>query len=162
MSLHEIFLYPKLRSYYLWKKHLDEITNTQCDIMLYMRFFGDADGWVSYAQMREYMAYNIPRWKTRSFNATMKKMEEQGVVEMRERRGMGNRKMKEFNPDTGRSGKIVQYRLTYKGMMRVAEFDEITTQYANKIIVRKQLRAAGLKDADEEFKTLDSFDSQRH
>lgn len=161
MNIEEFFLYGKVRSYFIYAKRWDGLSNSQCEILMYCRFFATSDGWVNYSQLREFTRYIIKTWMNRRFKFFIEELIEMGLIEMRERRGNQNRKMKGLRiEDSDRTGRNIQFRLTAKGMKYLADFDKLADFYLNKFVVEKQLKAAGLKAGDEEFKTLDDYDNE--
>lgn len=152
MKIEDLFLYDKIRSCYLAIKRQSGLRNKDVDILLYCRYFCDTDGWASYPALREYVIYVIAKRKSQLFKRIVLELVSMGFLEIRERKGNFNTKMKKLQQEVEeekgeRNGYKIQLRLTQKGLLYIAEFDTVAEKYLNETIVNKEMRATGIAPA---------------
>lgn len=141
-----LFIYPKVRAYYLHMTHNREpMSRAMFDIMMYIRYFGSSDGWVMNRPVREYMNYEIWQKRGASWKWTINQMLDRDFIQMRTRQSVGKKFRKGLGVDE-MSGQLIEYKLTAKGTMLMIEFDDIAKAYIDKHIHKKRSKALGEKE----------------
>ena len=142
--LEYLFIYPKARGTFLrlvYNQHA--LSRRMMDILLYIRYFGNSDGWVMNRELKEYMSYEIWVKRHKQWKWTMYSLIEKGLIQMRTRQSAGKSTRKMLTSNELRSGSNIEYKLTAKGTLLMLDFDKVATEYINTHIHNKKAISIG-------------------